>query len=85
MVWTVSISLMQAALLAYDTLLTLPSEITHIWGRRVRLGTVLYLLARYPALLDIILGVYLDASNIPLEVRWFFHYINIGCLHTYPV
>ncbi|KAF8532149.1 hypothetical protein JB92DRAFT_1589207 [Gautieria morchelliformis] len=58
------------ALLAYDTLLTLPSEITYIWHRRVRLGTVLYLLARYPALLDFIFTVYLDIANIPLKVRW---------------
>jgi Family of unknown function (DUF6533) len=64
-------SLIQAALLAYDTLLTLPSEITHIWGRRGRLGTVLYLLARYPALLYSILVVYLNTSSIPLEVRRF--------------
>ncbi|KAF8461788.1 hypothetical protein JB92DRAFT_2191877 [Gautieria morchelliformis] len=43
------------ALFAYDTLLTLPSEITYIWRRRVRLGTVLYLLARYPAFLSLLL------------------------------
>ncbi|KAF8461831.1 hypothetical protein JB92DRAFT_2186606 [Gautieria morchelliformis] len=55
------------ALLAYDTLLTLPSEITYIWHRRARLGTVLYLLARYPALLALIVAVYLDIANIPLE------------------
>jgi Family of unknown function (DUF6533) len=76
---------MQAALVAYDTLLTLPSKITHIWGRRVRLGTVLYLLARYPVLLYSIIAVYLNASNIPLEVRRFIRYMNIGYLHTYPV
>ncbi|KAF8459725.1 hypothetical protein JB92DRAFT_3076807 [Gautieria morchelliformis] len=56
------------ALLAYDTLLTLPSEITYIWRRRVRLGTVLYLLARYPAFLNFIIGVYVDIANIPLQV-----------------
>ncbi|KAF8478325.1 hypothetical protein JB92DRAFT_1840931 [Gautieria morchelliformis] len=55
------------ALLAYDTLLTLPSEITYIWRRRVRLGSVLYLIARYPALLAFIFSVYLDIANIPLE------------------
>ncbi|KAF8526413.1 hypothetical protein JB92DRAFT_2873061, partial [Gautieria morchelliformis] len=56
------------ALLAYDTLLTLPSEITYIWRRRVRLGTVLYLLARYPAFLNFIIGVYVDIANISLQV-----------------
>ncbi|KAF8531490.1 hypothetical protein JB92DRAFT_22895 [Gautieria morchelliformis] len=55
------------ALFTYDTLLTLPSEITHIWQRGVRLGTVLYLLARYPAFLMFIISVYLDLANIPLE------------------
>ncbi|KAF8527238.1 hypothetical protein JB92DRAFT_2826313 [Gautieria morchelliformis] len=56
------------ALFAYDTLLTLLSEITYIWHRRVRLGTVLYLLARYPVLLMFIIGVYVDIANITLEV-----------------
>jgi Family of unknown function (DUF6533) len=83
--WTVNIPLIQAALLTYDTLLILPSEITHIWGRRVRLRTILYPLARYPVLLCLILMVYVNASNIPPEVRWFICYINIGCLHAHPV
>ncbi|KAF8524763.1 hypothetical protein JB92DRAFT_2879205, partial [Gautieria morchelliformis] len=61
------VDLAALALLAYDTLLTLPSEITYIWRRRVRLGTVLYLLARYPAILVSIITVYLDIANIPLE------------------
>jgi Family of unknown function (DUF6533) len=69
--WSVNVSLTQAALLTYDTLLTLPSEITYIWHRRVRLGTVLYLLARYPMLLTFILLAYINAANIPLEVRGF--------------
>ncbi|KAF8527744.1 hypothetical protein JB92DRAFT_831448 [Gautieria morchelliformis] len=57
------------ALLAYDTLLTLPSEITYIWHKRIRLGSVLYLLARYPAFLSFIIVVYMDTTitNIPLE------------------
>ncbi|KAF8532144.1 hypothetical protein JB92DRAFT_2824648 [Gautieria morchelliformis] len=65
--WAVNISLIQVRLLAYDTLLTLPFEITYIWPRRVILGTVLYLLARYPALLDFIFNVMGDTANIPLE------------------
>ncbi|KAF8488294.1 hypothetical protein JB92DRAFT_1435125 [Gautieria morchelliformis] len=52
------------ALVAYDTLLTLPSEITYIWHRKVRLGSVLYLLARYPIFLMGIIGVYTDTANV---------------------
>ncbi|KAF8474571.1 hypothetical protein JB92DRAFT_1895966 [Gautieria morchelliformis] len=55
------------ALLTYDTLLTLPSEITYLWHRRVRLGTVLYLLARYPTFLFFIFTSYIGIANIPLE------------------
>ncbi|KAF8521057.1 hypothetical protein JB92DRAFT_3111438 [Gautieria morchelliformis] len=63
------------ALLAYDTLLTLPSEITYIWHRRVRLGSVLYLLARYPAFLVFIMVLYTDMANIPLE---YWQYNTLG-------
>ncbi|KAF8480622.1 hypothetical protein JB92DRAFT_1758532 [Gautieria morchelliformis] len=63
----IHVNIATLALLAYDTLLTLPSEITYIWRRRVRLGTVLYLLARYPAFLSFIMLVYIDIANIPLE------------------
>ncbi|KAF8575124.1 hypothetical protein K439DRAFT_1278105, partial [Ramaria rubella] len=45
------------ALLAYDTLLTFPTEIRFIWHKKFRLGTMLYLLARYSALLEFLLSV----------------------------
>ncbi|KAF8573084.1 hypothetical protein K439DRAFT_1625314 [Ramaria rubella] len=48
------------ALLAYDTLLTFPSEVRFIWHKKFKLGTILYLLARYPALLVLLLNVYLN-------------------------
>ncbi|KIJ43330.1 hypothetical protein M422DRAFT_47955 [Sphaerobolus stellatus SS14] len=35
------------ALLLYDTMLTLDKELKHIWKRKVNLGTILYLTARY--------------------------------------
>ncbi|KAF8486637.1 hypothetical protein JB92DRAFT_1515042 [Gautieria morchelliformis] len=55
------------SLLAYDTLLTLPSEITYIWHRGVRLGSVLYLVARYPSLLGFIITACLVVANMPLK------------------
>ena len=42
------ISSLQTALLIYDILLRLPYEVKHIWQRKFRLGTILYLLAQYP-------------------------------------
>ncbi|KAF8573868.1 hypothetical protein K439DRAFT_1624751 [Ramaria rubella] len=53
------------ALLAYDTLLTLPSEVRFIWHKKFRLGTILYLLACYPTLLQRLLNVYLDFTTFP--------------------
>jgi Family of unknown function (DUF6533) len=38
-------------LLAYDTLLTLSIELEYIWRKKFKLGTLLYLLARYAAIL----------------------------------
>ncbi|KAF8572827.1 hypothetical protein K439DRAFT_1569145 [Ramaria rubella] len=53
------------ALLAYDTLLTFPSEVRFIWHKKFRLGTILYLLAHYSALLQFLLTVYLDFATFP--------------------
>lgn len=36
------------ALLTYDTLLTLPDEVEYVWCKKFKLGTILYLFARYP-------------------------------------
>ena len=41
------ISSLQTALLIYDILLRLRYEVKHIWQRKFRLGTILYLLAQY--------------------------------------
>ena len=43
--------LLRTALLAYDSLLTLVDEVLYIWKKKWKLGTALYLLARYPNLL----------------------------------
>ena len=34
-------------LLVFDTLLSPPSEVKYIWCRRLRLGSILYILTRY--------------------------------------
>jgi Family of unknown function (DUF6533) len=44
-------------LLAYDTLLTLFREAEYIWLRKFKLGTVLYMLTRYPALFSVLLVI----------------------------
>ena len=46
-------------ILIFDTLLTLPSEIKYIWGKKRRLGSVLYVLARYPVLAIFLIDIYL--------------------------
>ncbi|KAF8583644.1 hypothetical protein K439DRAFT_1617348 [Ramaria rubella] len=53
------------ALLAYDTLLTFPSEVKFIWHKKMRLGTILYLIARYSALLFFLLDIYLEFATFP--------------------
>ncbi|KAF8584605.1 hypothetical protein K439DRAFT_1616590 [Ramaria rubella] len=53
------------AALRYDTLLTFSSEARFIWQKKFQLGTILYLLARYPTLLESLLDVYLDFASIP--------------------
>ena len=48
---------LDTALLAYDTLITLPHEVEYIWPKKIRLGTMLYLMARYPLLVVLALNV----------------------------
>ncbi|KAF8579753.1 hypothetical protein K439DRAFT_1620294 [Ramaria rubella] len=56
----VAVNYANVAAFAYDTLLTFPSEVRFIWHKKFKLGTILYLLARYPALLVLLLNVYLN-------------------------
>ena len=55
-------------LLIFDTLLTLPSEIKYIWSKKHKLGSVLYVLARYPLLALLIIDTYSNLFVIPLQV-----------------
>ena len=67
--------LRETALLAYDSLLTLlEAEVTYIWKRKWKLGTVLYLLARYPALLYILISIIFSSSSISFQVCFFQHF-----------
>ncbi|KAF8532672.1 hypothetical protein JB92DRAFT_2839822 [Gautieria morchelliformis] len=52
------------ALLIYDTLLTLPSEIKHIWCKTVKIGTILYVFARYLLMALFVLAIYGSFSNL---------------------
>jgi len=56
------------ALLSYDTLLTLPSEVKYVWKGKFMLATVLYSMARYGELLSQVIYIWLDTSDITLEV-----------------
>ena len=46
-----------SALVVYDTSLTLSDEIQYIWSRKPRMGTILYILARYFGALGLFVGV----------------------------
>ncbi|KAF8579758.1 hypothetical protein K439DRAFT_1620298 [Ramaria rubella] len=59
----VALTYVFVATLTYDTLLTFPSEVRFIWHKKFRLGTILYLLAHYPTLLELLLTVYRDFAT----------------------
>ena len=44
----VVVSPIQTALLVYDTLFTFSLEVKHIWRKKLKLGSILYIFARYP-------------------------------------
>ncbi|KAF8515972.1 hypothetical protein BU17DRAFT_93052 [Hysterangium stoloniferum] len=54
-------------LFSYDTILTLPAEIQFVWKSRIRLASVLYIIARYSVLLECIFNVVFDWADGPLE------------------
>lgn len=56
---------MVAALLYYDYVLTLPDEVRLAW-RRPRLATVLFLLVRYLALVNMALAVIIQTPENPV-------------------
>ncbi|KAF8579103.1 hypothetical protein K439DRAFT_1620794 [Ramaria rubella] len=62
---TVAETYVIVAAFAYDTLLTYPTEVRFIWHKKFRLGTMLYLFARYSALLQFLLNVYLYFATFP--------------------
>ncbi|KAF8579778.1 hypothetical protein K439DRAFT_1620311 [Ramaria rubella] len=66
---SLAFSYVNVAAFAYDTLLTFPSEVRFIWQKTFRLGTILYLLARY-ALLQLLLYVYLDFATFPSDLQF---------------
>ncbi|KAF8518314.1 hypothetical protein JB92DRAFT_2903113 [Gautieria morchelliformis] len=52
------------ALLIYDALLTLPSEIKHIWCKTVKIGNIIYLFSRYLLMAFFVLAIYGSLSNL---------------------
>ena len=64
--------LRETVLLAYDSLLMLlEAEVPYIWQRKWRLGTVLYLLARYPPLLYFLIYIIFSLNSVSLQVCFF--------------
>jgi Family of unknown function (DUF6533) len=55
--------LIETALLAYDSLLSMPLEIEYIWKTKFKLGTALYLPARYAILLYLSVQIILESLN----------------------
>ncbi|KAF8513829.1 hypothetical protein BU17DRAFT_68625 [Hysterangium stoloniferum] len=54
-------------LLSYDTILTLPAEVQFVWKSRIRLPSVVYIIARYFSLIERICYVVFDWADGPLE------------------
>jgi len=52
----------------FDTVLTLPMEVRYIWSEKRRLGSILYVLARYPTLAQLLIGLYIDLFVISTQV-----------------
>ena len=55
-------------LIFFDTLLSLPSEIEYIWCKKPRLGSILYILARYSTLTVFIIEIYGSFVSFSLQV-----------------
>ncbi|KAF8532684.1 hypothetical protein JB92DRAFT_2840078 [Gautieria morchelliformis] len=68
--------LVNTALLIYDTLLTLPSEIKHIWCKTVKIGTILYLFARYLLMALFVLAIYDSLSTLSVECNTLTHLLD---------
>ena len=56
------------ALIMFDTFLSLPSEIKYIWCQKLRLGSILYIVARYPTLAILLIVSYINLFVISLQV-----------------
>ena len=56
------------ALIMFDTLLSLPSEIKYIWCQKPSLGSTLYTLARYSTLAISLIELYAFVFVISLQV-----------------
>ena len=63
------------ALLVFDSFLTLPSEIKHIWHRKPKLGSILYILARYPTPMFFLGDIYIIFSTVSPQVCEFYHFM----------
>ena len=69
------------ALIVFDTLLSLPTEIKYIWCQKPKLGSILYTLARYSTLAILLIESYTYLFIISLQVCENKGFINDICAH----
>ena len=66
--WMLCYSYVFLALIVFDTLLSLPSEINHIWCKKPRVGSSLYIVAHYSTLAVFFIDIYENFFVTSLEV-----------------
>ena len=67
--WMLCYSYPPLVLILFDTLYSLPSEIEYIWCKKLRLGSILYILARYSTIAISIDNIYLSFFVTSPQVR----------------
>jgi Family of unknown function (DUF6533) len=78
--------LLDIALLAYDTVLTLSHEVPYIWLKKTSIGAILYIAARYPSLVGFAITIFLAFSNVSLKVVSFhgsFILAHMNCIFEF--
>ena len=77
----VVVSPFQIALLVYDTLLTFSLEVKYIWRKKIKIGSILYVFARYPTVF-VLLAPFLQFQTIKVS---YYSARNIQSSHKYLV
>ena len=59
-------------ILVYDTILTLPREVVFLWGRKIRVAALLYIMARYMFILYYV-AITIGQTTVQVFVYIIFH------------